>query len=771
MNLRSYSQILEDVTTEKVPSNLDLAPRILEKARQNRNYNMQPRMKLVFTILIVFISILLLTTVAYAIYRMASDPGLQSVQDAGLVKDINVTAQPTIFPTATDGVPRSAASVGVAQSVNGVTLTLDWIYLDEGRLALGLITKKLPEGVSIDAPQITFKNISPIQQSWSFHTHETTADYVSYQVIQANIVGGKVDLSLDVPLIKRSDPQQATIGTFHFDLQDIPVYTGQTIPIQQTYAVKYNGIETRLKSVRVMPSYTEIVACYDFPTPDAPFWYMQRATVQFNDGPEAGYSNYEYLREITSDHCVKLGFPADSGQGSASRMIFRIRELVIPIVEALPPEQIFAANEKLAKYGIQIEPAPKGQSAGPGGWKFVGDPPAGNGEKNPISIVMDVLQEKRMGPWEFYIDIPENDIVPVPGQVRPTTTPSSLGSQTQGDVTVTLDWAFADAKRVAVGYTINGLPDVPDATTLKGINYISDDHGQAIAGMIGGSSTIERIAGQPGVLRGSRSVILQEPLSEKEGHFQFKMTLGGSEDTDIIAQFPFPTDATPYPPGVFPPPLPDHVIGAFTFDFTVPVYPMMSLTSDQKVSANGLEMTLQKVDITPSYAEVTLCYQKPSSKDWMIGGANTLPTLEFGGTTAPMRSYQLLVDTDGGYTGKGLMPTDLPKIGSVRCVKIDFFLGHSNQAGTATLTIPEMTQSVPEVIPDDEIRAAQEKLKAQGIEMDYSTSASSSGGGGGGPLFKTLPNGMTQQEAYQRYLEALGYIQSGPWVFSFDVQQ
>lgn len=32
-------------------------------------------------------------------------------------------------------------------------------------------------------------------------------------------------------------------------------------------------------------------------------------------------------------------------------------------------------------------------------------------------------------------------------------------------------------------------------------------------------------------------------------------------------------------------------------------------------------------------------------------------------------------------------------------------------------------------------------------------------------------SGMTQQEAYQRYLKALGYIQSGPWVFSFDVQQ
>jgi len=32
-----------------------------------------------------------------------------------------------------------------------------------------------------------------------------------------------------------------------------------------------------------------------------------------------------------------------------------------------------------------------------------------------------------------------------------------------------------------------------------------------------------------------------------------------------------------------------------------------------------------------------------------------------------------------------------------------------------------------------------------------------------------LPEGMDQQEAYQRYLEALGYLYPGPWVFTLDV--
>jgi hypothetical protein len=103
-------------------------------------------------------------------------------------------------------------------------------------------------------------------------------------------------------------------------------------------------------------------------------------------------------------------------------------------------------------------------------------------------------------------------------------------------------------------------------------------------------------------------------------------------------------------------------------------------------------------------------------------------------------------------------------------VQIDFLLGHANPAQMLTLTIPVLEQSAPEVIPDAEIKAAQEKLRAEGIEMDYTTSSSAGGGGGGGPIFSKLPEGMDQQEAYQRYLEALGYLYPGPWVFTVDIQ-
>ena len=66
-------------------------------------------------------------------------------------------------------------------------------------------------------------------------------------------------------------------------------------------------------------------------------------------------------------------------------------------------------------------------------------------------------------------------------------------------------------------------------------------------------------------------------------------------------------------------------------------------------------------------------------------------------------------------------------------MQIDFLLGNSNRPGPLTLTIPALEQSMPESIPPAELKAAQEKLKALGIEINQTTFSSSGGGGGGGP--------------------------------------
>lgn len=357
------------------------------------------------------------------------DPGLQSVQDAGLVTDLNVTAMPTIFPTNSPvGTPQPASSVEQRQTLEGVTLTLDWVYLDEGRLALGMKFTPLPANITLDTPRVTFDGITPLQMqgySQSLRSDENQAVYVSYQVIHAEAVGGKAKITVEVPLVKQNGNEQTVLANFHFDIKDVLVLTGQTLPIQQTYAVQRNGVEVRLNSVRVMPSYTEVVACYDFPTQDAPFWYMQHATVQIGDGPEESYRPYQYLSEIKNDHCVKLGF-ATGNAGGETRLVFRVHQLVVPLTmqDVLPVERINAANQELAQYGIEIKSAPADQTEGPGGWQFVREPDWGTDPaKDPRLLVLQALEEKVDGPWEFYVDIPTKNLIPGQADPIPTVIP------------------------------------------------------------------------------------------------------------------------------------------------------------------------------------------------------------------------------------------------------------------------------------------------------------------------------------------------------------
>lgn len=741
----------------------------IQPRRPWRPTSLRPAWGIAFAILL---ALLLLTTAAYAVYRLMGDPGLQSVQDAGLITDLNVTAQPTVLPTATPlSTPQPASSPALSQTLKGVTLTLDWIYLDEGRLALGMKFTDLPENSALDIPQVTFQNITPLQAqgySQSIRGDERQAVYVSYQVIQAEAAGGKVNLSVDVPLVQGSEEGQTVLANFHFEVEDVPVYAGQTIPIQQTYAASRNGVGVRLRSVRVMPSTTEVVACYDFPTQEAPFWYMQQATVQIGDGPEVGYRPYQYLSEIQDDHCVRLGFGAGNA-GGETQLIFRVRQLVAPLTmqDVVSPERITAANQELAQYGIEIKPAPAEQSEGPGGWQFVRKPePGTDPTKDPSLLVLQTLQEKVDGPWEFYVDLPSESIIPGRATPTPTAAPSSLGTQIIEDVTVSLDWVFADAKRVAFGYTVAGLPDISTAQYLGGTIQVRDGQGILIGGDSWGNEA-QRVEGKPGALMGVWSAVLSEPLDRDEMDLSIDVTLDGSHGDDwnyLIGSLPQPSDWAGPPAGVAPSVVPDRLVGTFHFDAHTTVYPLQIIQPGQTAEASGISMRLERAEITPSYAQFTLCYPKPSAKDWMVGGT---PTLKAGAYEATINGYSLLADADyGGYVGKSTQPANIPEVAAgERCVKIDFLLGYAGAAQELILTIPALEQSVPEVISDVEIKAAQEKLKAEGIEVDYTTS-SSAGGGGGGFSFSKLPEGMDQQEAYQRFLNALGYLHPGLWVFT-----
>jgi hypothetical protein len=346
----------------------------------------------------------------------------------------------------------------------------------------------------------------------------------------------------------------------------------------------------------------------------------------------------------------------------------------------------------------------------------------------------------------------------------PQETSSAAVSQTINGITVTIDWFLADAKRVSFGYTIEGLSDTPDATDLFGSVQLVETSGIGELGW-GGHSMVNRVEGSHGILTGSWGSVFAKPFTQHRGQFGLDITLGhdgANYDKNFsIASFPIPADATPYPPNVFPPKLPDHKVGDFHFDFETEIYPLLEFTPSQIVTANNIEMRLEKLEITTSYTTATLCYSKPSPKDWMID-RSILKTAkkEEGNNT-----YSLIFDLDyGGNFGETPISEEALQLPSGRCVQVEFLIGHSNQPRPFTLTIPRLEQSVPEVIPDDEIVAAREKLLPQGIDISWKVADYVAG-----PVYNKLPEGMTTSEAYELLLDALGYIHEGPWEFRIDV--
>ena len=167
-------------------------------------------------------------------------------------------------------------------------------------------------------------------------------------------------------------------------------------------------------------------------------------------------------------------------------------------------------------------------------------------------------------------------------------------------------------------------------------------------------------------------------------------------------------------------------------------------------------MLLDRVVITPSHTYAYLCYMEPMEGDWVIGH-DTMLTIDSKVTN--LGDYALLFDKSLGDGSKGGEPGWTPPIQDGRCVKIGFAVG-SPHPKSLTLTVPALEQSMPEVIPEEDIAVAKESLEAQGIDMEWHTVDH-----GAYPEFKHLPIGMSKNEAYQEFIEALGYVHPGTWIF------
>ena len=633
------------------------------------------------------------------------DPGLQEVEEAGLVTDLGLSAEPALLPEEElSEETHQIYPVGLSQTIEGNTLTLDWVYVDEGRLALAYTTQELQEGLTIGEPILTFTGYSPKQQNGSIQSMDGETNqtlYTSYQLIQMDAAGEFLNFSVNLPLVHPDDPNQAPVAQFHFDLENVPLYRGFTVYLQQIHQVTLNGISVQLKSVQIAPDFTDVVLCSDPANGGVSLEAIQDATFQFGEGSSTAFSS----QNILDGQCNRLRFNLNNSD-KATSATFTLNAL------------------------------------------------AATGSSDPLS-----------GPWSFYMDIPTAAIFIAEESAEPPVEAAPVASQTQSDVTVTLDWVFVDALRAGVGYTITGLPEVPEATGLLGEVYMSDAEGNRIDGSGVGSSEISRVEGEPGVIQGTWSAGFREPLQVSEIQLEWVITLDSTETMYAIAGFPMDPEATPYPRGEHPPFLPENFVGTYTFDFTAEVHPYTVLENLPPATVNDIQMVVPKALVTPSMTKAMVCYQKPTEKDWWIYEASLGSLKERG----PMIGGHVVYDTDyalkPGTEADGVLwvvPDDFQTVEHGRCLILNFLQGQSNPSSPLILTVDGLQISPPEIFPEDELAAAREILKAQGIEFDYYTTQGQ-GGGGGGIDFPVLPEGMTHEEAYWKFIEAMGYKFTGPW--------
>jgi hypothetical protein len=308
-----------------------------------------------------------------------------------------------------------------------------------------------------------------------------------------------------------------------------------------------------------------------------------------------------------------------------------------------------------------------------------------------------------------------------------------LPAQTVEGITASVESYYADALRIVFRIRIEGK------NTPYGIDNISLTDSQNMELNTGYGMSADTADPSLVVV----DMIPAYALAEKRLDGQLSITVTSTDASKPAARFHFNLDLPVHPAQTY-------IVNKDGSSFSTPGGSDNSYTHP---------ILLERVVISPSFTWFYLCYNKPSEADWMTGHDASL-NLE--NRTSGINTYNLLYDSSMGDGTKGGEPGWTHVGNYQRCVKIGFQIGSQvNLPTKLTLTIPALEQSMPEVIPQEQLEAVYPKLLAQGIDLEWHTMDH-----GAYPEWKKLPSGMNEQEAFQKFIEALGYTYPGPWIFS-----
>jgi hypothetical protein len=309
----------------------------------------------------------------------------------------------------------------------------------------------------------------------------------------------------------------------------------------------------------------------------------------------------------------------------------------------------------------------------------------------------------------------------------PLATKQENVSQTINGVTARIDWAYADEARVAVAYTISGL-DWPDGSRVDGMQQVrmsSPVLANVRLGGFSGASGANVSDAQGGVITGNSDQLLLDGVWDAEKYPNATIKV------DIPVEGP-------------------TKIGTFHFNLTVPVMNGRRIDNiNQTVVANNISMTLHSLALNPSRVDAVICFQLPS----FIGWGPYTARVTMGGKEYP-------------FSGGGVLPDNFQKITDTeQCESIGFDVPYDSSITSLTLTVPRLQASVNELVTQDVIDRANQRLADKGIEFNY-VNGDHSG------IIEILkqPDSMTDADVYTMIWDALADQYDGPWVFTVPIK-
>jgi len=420
-------EALNRIACENVSDNIDLTPRTLMQINQ-LSTTKSPRMRIKWAILATFLVLVGFTSIAaYAYYRNMVDPGLQSVENAGLITNLELTGQPSKINT-NAATPSPDGRLAVAPS--GVSARVDWAFADESRIAMqftvfglslsdgvdpaDLICKpyiRSSEGIAIGREsgksQVLVLDDQPAKPVVLTYIYHQPINTQKFDHLNLNI-----DLTIG-PCNSKSNFQEDNssrkvtpypfIGNYHFEFS-VPVYKG--IALIPNQIVNLNGVNMRLEALNLNPSYSEATLCFQPPVirdmPDRSQWIID-AVLAIGSNNQAGAATYSDILDESSQNetCVELGFETAYQELPAPIQLTVNRIALTPFMDQITEELAEQSHQKLITKGIEVEFINDARGYH---WQVI-DKPAGMDDAAVYQAVVDSLAYTIDGPWIFIVEV------------------------------------------------------------------------------------------------------------------------------------------------------------------------------------------------------------------------------------------------------------------------------------------------------------------------------------------------------------------------------